>query len=97
MNPIGSIQATQNVLELSAARRPEAAAGPSFKDYFAESMRRLQGADASAQSAAAAPTANRVDAKTMAEAEQAALTLRLVEQVGNRLAATIDEIKQIRV
>jgi len=96
MNPISSIQATPHVLDMAGARRPEAASGPSFKDYFDESMRRLQGADASAQSAAA-PTVTRVDTKLLAEVEQAALTMRLVEQVGNRVAATIDEIKQIRV
>lgn len=81
MNPIGSIQATPNVLELSAARGPQPAAGPSFKDYFADAMRRLQDTSAA----------------TQAQAEQAALTLRLAEQVGQRVVATIDEIKQIRV
>ena len=104
MNPIGSIQSTQSVLgvSVSAARRPDESAGPSFQDYFAQSLRRLQEADASAQPAATAVpenlrTEHRSEAKLLAEAEHAALTLRLVEQVGNRVAATIDELKQIRV
>ncbi len=99
MNPVGSIQATSNVLGVSAsaARRVDDSAGPSFQQYFDESLRRLQDASTSAQSASAGQIEARGEAKLLAEAEQAALTLRLVEQVGNRVAATIDELKQIRV
>lgn len=99
MNSIGSIQAMQNVpgVAASAARRVDDSAGPSFQEIFAKSMRRLQEANASPQSAATLQPENRAAVKLLAEAEQAALTLRLVEQVGNRVAATIDELKQIRV
>ncbi|MBL9122145.1 MAG: hypothetical protein JNG90_00845 [Planctomycetaceae bacterium] len=98
MNPINSISSVSGLQPLAAAapRPVEPAGGPSFQEFLAESIRRLEATEASARTAPLA-TAGRADPQSWLAAERAAQGLRLAEQLGQRVAATIDELKEIRV
>jgi len=98
MNPISSISSVSAPQPLAAAAPPPDAApgGPSFQEFLADSIRRLEATEAAA-CAVHTSASGRTDPQVWLAAERAAQGLRLAEQLGQRVAATIDELKEIRV
>jgi flagellar hook-basal body complex protein FliE len=74
------------------------AGGPSFKDVLADSLGRLGAAPQQAPGAAGNSVSGGENAMNMLLATQRAdSTMQSALQVGNRLAAAYDEIKNLRI
>jgi flagellar hook-basal body complex protein FliE len=100
MQPIQllSVPPLPQVVRASNGLAPGSDSGPSFKDMLADSLARLRAVPQQAPDAAGSSTSGGENAMNVLLATQRAdSTIQSALQVGNRLVAAYDEIKNLRI
>jgi len=98
MNAIQNLSGPLN-LPAAAAPRPEAAAGPSFKDFLLDSIGEVnalqQQADLAVEKLATGGDVN--PAEVLTAVQKADIAFRMMLQVRNKLVQAYEEIQAIRI